>query len=208
MARKSADIEMIGGKGPRQRAWEAIRRHATDFTVREIARQSGVVATTVRSYVLSLELARIVEALNSPKAIGESKHYRLVRDTGIEAPRVNRSGQPVTASIGNENMWRSMRIGGEFTPAHLAHQASVGGVVVAETTAKAYAHALARAGYLRIIDPGHSFIPGKGAKQTRYVLPKYPLRGSRPPMIQRNGAVYDPNEGKVVWQEAIDHDNE
>ncbi|RRW89173.1 hypothetical protein [Pandoraea apista] len=206
MARKPAHIEMAGGKGPRQRAWEAIRQNAADFTVREIAMKSGADNATVRTYVQSLERASVIEAINAPKVIGERKHYRLARNTGVEAPRVDRQGKPVTASRGNENMWRSMRIMKEFTPQHLAQHASNGDVSVSEGTARAYAQALARAGYLSVVDPGHSFIRGKGAKQARYMFVPSRNTGPRPPMIQRKRSIYDPNLGKVVWQEAPDHD--
>lgn len=199
MARRSADIEMKGSKGPRQRVWDVIRARAKEFSVPPVSTTSGVVTETVRSYVQSLERAGIVEAINSPHVIGEHKRYRLVRDTGAEAPRVNRRGELVVAARSHENMWQSMRFMKIFTARDLVLRSSVGGVVVSEQTAKAYVRALARTGYLVVIDPAHGYVHGKGAKQARYQLTR--RTGPHPPIVQRNRTVYDPNTGKTAWQE-------
>ncbi|AOJ11958.1 hypothetical protein [Burkholderia mayonis] len=206
MPRKPAHLELTGGKGPRQRAWEAIRRQSDDFTAHAIVRTSTLDRQTVQCYLQALELGGFIEPIGERKAIGEHKHYRLVRDAGVEAPRLDRQGRPVTQSIGNENMWRTMRIMGEFSSRELALRASTPDVVVSESTAQKYAMFLARAGYLTVVDPGHAYIRGKGAKQARYRFLASKRTGPRPPMIQRTRSVYDPNLGKIVWQEEPDHD--
>lgn len=206
MPRKPAHIELSGGKGPRQHIWEAIRRQANDFTMHDIERASRIERATIQTYLIALENGGLIEPLGERKAIGDRKHYRLVRDNGVEAPRLNRQGQPVMQSRGNENMWRTMRIMGEFSPRELALRATTPDTVVAEDAAKSYVKSLAQAGYLTVVDPGHSFIRGKGAKQARYRLQASKYTGPRPPMIQRTKSVYDPNLGKIVWQEEPDHD--
>lgn len=206
MARKPAHLELTGGKGPRQRAWEAIRLHSANFTTHDVVRASRVDKEAVQTYLQALENGGFIASLGERKAIGDRKHYQLVRDIGVEAPRIDRKGRTVVQSRGNENMWRTMRIMGEFSPRELAARASTPDTVVAEATAKTYVKSLANAGYLALVDPGHSFIRGKGAKQARYRLLASKYTGPRPPMIQRTKSVYDPNLGKIVWQEEPDHD--
>ncbi|KDB09487.1 hypothetical protein LIG30_1459 [Burkholderia sp. lig30] len=207
MARKPAHLEQNGGKGPRQRAWEAIRRQRNDFTTDSVVKTSKVDKAAVQTYLQSLARGGFIETIGDRMALGVTKHYRLVRDTGVEAPRLNRQGQPVLRSRGSENMWRTMRIMGEFSWRELAMHASTPDTVIAEMAAKAYVQGLAHAGYLTVVDPGHPFIKGKGAKQARYRLLVSKYTGPRPPMIQRTKSVYDPNLGKVVWQEEPDHDD-
>ena len=60
MARKPV-TEYAGGKGPRQRIWEAIRaRCCSGWTRYQIARAAGVEDNTVTTYVQALEKAGIV----------------------------------------------------------------------------------------------------------------------------------------------------
>jgi hypothetical protein len=205
VARKPAHLEMAGGRGPRQRIWEAIRKQPTDFTGHGIERATRIDTATIRTYVQSLELGGYIEQTSERKQFTERQHYRLLRDVGVEAPRIDRKGN-VIRPTGNENMWRTMRIMGEFTAAELAIRASTAEVKVAELSAKTYVRALAVAGYLVVVEEGHAFIRGKGAKQSRYRLVQAKYSGPRPPMIQRTKCVYDPNLAKIVWQEEPDHD--
>lgn len=207
MARKPAHIELAGGKGPRQRVWETIRRQREDFCAHTIVRLADLDKGTVQTYLQALERGGIIEPLGGCKAIGDRKHYRLTRDTGVDAPRLDRAGRPVTQSRGNEHMWKTMRILQEFSPRELALYASTPEIVIAEAAAKAYVKCLAQAGYLKVVDPGHAFIRGKGARQARYQFrtPKS-YTGPRPPMIQRKRSVYDPNLNKVVWSEEPNRD--
>ncbi|KWF85011.1 hypothetical protein WL94_20305 [Burkholderia cepacia] len=206
MPRKPAHLELTGGKGPRQRIWEAIRSQRDDFTPYSVVRAADIDKATVHTYLQVLERGGFIEPIGERKAISDRKHYRLVRDVGVEAPRLDRQGQPVTQSRGNENMWRTMRIMGDFTPRELAMRASTSDVSITDSTAQSYVKCLSHAGYLTIVDPGHAFIRGKGAKQARYRLIASKYTGPRPPMIQRTKSVYDPNLGKIVWQEEPDHD--
>lgn len=198
--RKPAQLELVGGKGSRQRVWEAIRKHAGAFTSFQIARKSKVHDETVMTYLFSLENAGYLSGEDmTGKPVKERKHWTLVKDNGIEAPRVSRSGKPVTQGLGMESMWRSMRIIGEFNAAELGAHASACGINVSLNAAKDYAGALKKAGYLLVVAEadrrrGH-------ASLTRFRLAPGKYTGPRPPMIQRTSSVYDPNLGKVVWQE-------
>ena len=63
MSRKPAHLEMIGGKSPRQRMWEAIRDTAIGgnpenggFTATDIARACKIEAPAVSEYLRALHL--------------------------------------------------------------------------------------------------------------------------------------------------------
>lgn len=206
MARKPAHLEQTGGKGPRQRIWEAIRCQADNFTTHSIERSLNIDKRTIQTYLQALERGEFINQIGERKMVRDRKHYRLVRDVGVEAPRLDRDGRTVMQSRGNENMWRTMRIMGDFSSRELALRAATPEIGISDSTALSYVKFLVNAGYLTVVDPGHSYIRGKGAKQARYRLLASKYTGPRPPMIQRTKAVYDPNLGKIVWQEEPDHD--
>ena len=205
MARKPAHLELVGGRGPRQRVWEAIRKQRERFSAASLEKATLVDTATIRTFLQSLGHGGFIAKLDERKKVTDRQHYELARDIGVEAPRIDRKGNMLPAT-GTENMWRTMRIVGAFTPAELAVRASNDTVKVAAETAKSYAHALAVAGYLTIVEEGHPFIRGKGAKQTKYQLLPKKYTGPRPPMVQRTKCLYDPNLGEVVWQEEPDRD--
>ena len=51
MPRKPAHLELTGGKGPRQRIWEAIRQQRDDFTPYSVVRASDIDKATVHTYL-------------------------------------------------------------------------------------------------------------------------------------------------------------
>ena len=63
--------------------------------------------------------------------------YALVRDCGVDAPRVRKDGSIVPQS-GRERMWRAMRIIGDFHLVELTKYASQGGPPVSESEARGY----------------------------------------------------------------------
>lgn len=205
--RKPAQMELVGGKGSRQRAWEVIRKYAGDFTCYQIARKAKVDDETLYTYLQCLERGGFIEgAMPEGAPIGTQKVWRLLKDNGVEAPRLDRNGKPVTQGLGTEAMWRSMRIIGEFNGAELAAHASTSGVEVKLETAKSYLRFLKLAGYVITMVEAKSKGIGKGAVQARYRLAPGKYTGPRPPMIQRTKSVYDPNIDQVVWQEETDYD--
>lgn len=207
--RRPAQLELAGGKGSRQRAWEAIRGHAGTFTCFQIARKAKIDDETVATYLGSLEKAGFLTGEDmAGKPVRARKTWQLVKDNGIEAPRVTREGKPVTQGMGTEAMWRSMKINFDFNAAELAAYASASGVDVSERTAKSYIGALKHAGYLRVITEAVSRGGRLGADQARYSLPPGKYTGPRPPMVQRTKSVYDPNLGKVMWQEEPENDDD
>jgi hypothetical protein len=202
MARKPV-TEYAGGKGPRQRIWEAIRaRGDGDWTRYSIARAADVADTTVTTYCQALEKAGIV-GKTGETAVGNlavAGRWRLLRDEGLEAPRLRRDGTRVTLGLAQEQMWRTLRLlDGDLNARELAAHASTEAVPVTLSAAEHYITWLAAAGYLIRTRAGKGLgRRGKGLP-ARYRLDPARNTGPRPPMICRARVVYDPNEDEVVW---------
>lgn len=191
--RKQIHLEMQGGKGNRQRIWEAIRANAHSFTAYVVARHADCHDETVRSYLQALINGKFVAVISGGQF--EAQDLRLIKDVGAEAPSITRKGKPITAGKGTEAMWRTLRILGEVDADELAQQASVV-VSTARWTARSYLKWLHLAGYVQEVSKGK---PGRLA---RYRLAPGRYTGPRPPMIQRIGQVFDPNLGEVVYRQA------
>ncbi|MYM80564.1 hypothetical protein GTP44_01140 [Duganella sp. FT50W] len=199
--RKPINAEQVGGKGSRQRAWEMIRKFGmeTPFTTAKLSIKTNINEATLNTYLRSLELGGFLAGemlTNTP--VAAKKQWKLVRDNGIEAPRLTRDGKPLLQGMGTEALWRSMRIIGEFNYRELAAHASTSGTEVKDGTAKAYVGALFQAGYLTLTKEAQNARQGSIA---RYRLAAGKYTGPRPPMIQRTKSVYDPNLNEVVWEE-------
>lgn len=197
MPRKPAPLELVGGKGLRQRLWERMRACKGDFGYADIT-VGAECLETVRDYVLGLERAGFL-TVTVPAGHRTPKRWRLVHDIGAEAPRVRRDGQPVTMGLAQEQMWRLLRaIANDVNARELAAHASTPPVPVRESAAADYLYHLKRAGYLTETKRGHG--TGRGGIQSRYRLARD--TGPRPPMVGRTRTVYDPNLGRVVWHDA------
>lgn len=195
MPRKPA--QLVGGKGPRQRVWEAIRLlHKRDepFTELDIwAKTDNVYGdiekTLVREYRRSLLAAGILAEVK--KAQGRiSPTYRLVTDEGIDAPRVSRDGKRITGGLAQEQMWRTLRIlKGDTNARELAAHASTPAIVVAVSTAINYLYNLHQSGFLTPTEK----LPSKANTLARYRLTPSHNTGPRAPMVCRTRVIYDPN---------------
>ena len=195
--------EYIGGKGPRQLIWEAIRARAgSEWTRYQIARAADVEDSTVKTYLQALEKAGIIGRASEERIsnVASEISYLLVRDEGLEAPRLRRDGSRVTQGFAQEAMWRALRIvPGDLNAIELAWHASTVDNPVAPSSAEHYLSSLNLAGYLICTQIGRGLgKPGKGMP-ARYRLKPARNTGPRPPMICRTKVVYDPNEDKVVW---------
>lgn len=194
-----------GGKGPRQRIWEAIRARAgLEFSRYQIARAADVEDSTVTTYLQALVKAEVIKVCRSERInnVTAETFYLLVRDEGLEAPRLRRDGSRVTQGLAQEQMWRTLRIlNGDTNGRELAAHASTPGIPVAEAAARDYLLVLSKAGYLLCTQEGKG--TGKGGILARYRLKPGRNTGPRPPMVCRTRAVYDPNEDKVVWAKPV-----
>ena len=199
MSRKPAHLEMIGGKSPRQRVWEAIRAHDGYWRINDIL-PARVKRTTAYSYIRSLVKAEYIEQVYDVLADGRGSRYRpayfvLVNDAGIEAPRLDKDGKAVSAGRGMEAMWHAMRhFLRDFDALQLAAHASTEEHPVSLETAKSLIGILSQAGYLIEVRPF-----GKSKNKVLWTLDPKMNTGPRPPMIQRTKTIYDPNLGRVVW---------
>lgn len=208
--RKPAHLVSAGRKpAGRQAIWEAIRAQRDGFSAVSLSDATDIHRDTVKSYLTGLEAAGYIERIGNelPKSgiVGVQAKtqfakviFRLVKDVGIDAPRVTRDGKPVIQGAGRDQMWRTLRmLAGDFTFRDLAIAASTEEVPVSEVDANDYVKHLAGAGYLILAQKGG---PNRPA---RYRFNRAKNTGPKAPMVQRLKTVFDPNLGKVVWQEEI-----
>jgi len=210
MPRKPVHLEMSGGKSPRQRAWEAIRQYRERFSPDDIIKHARVSADTVREYLQALVMGGYAEVLSEQRinALCVKRTYRLIRDNGLEAPRLTKTGQEVTQGGGNEAMWGTLRRMFKAESVDYRQLAAFAGTPrapVSEASAKTYVLTLAAAGYLECVQPA---VKGGKALPARFRLIPAMDTGRRAPMIQRTKTVFDPNLNKVMWREKEGMDNE
>nr|WP_314587082.1 hypothetical protein [uncultured Pseudomonas sp.] len=195
MSRKPVHLSMAGGKEPRQNMWESIRTLRAGFTASQVAARTSNDDRAVEAYLEGLGRAGIIEVVELNTVNYRKSLYRLVKDEGLEHPRVNIKGDRTKANYALENIWRSLRIlGGEVTAEHLASSASVAGTQVSAGYAARYLVALAQAGYV-VHTKGVTGRPATFALVPgRYTGPKHPI-------VQRHESmqVYDPNLDEVVY---------
>ena len=197
MPRKPVHLERAGGKGPRQRIWEAIRARslkAQPILAKVLVKALEIDPRTCNGYLAALQAGGYL----APAADGG---LTLVKDAGIDAPRLRADGQPVTSGRGNECLWATLPILRDFNYRELAHFASTPETPIKWSAAQSYVQTLHAAGYLVQTAPA---VIGKRARPARYRLKPGKFTGPRPPMIQRTKSLYDPNLNAVVWQEHID----
>lgn len=207
--------EYVGGKGPRQHIWEAIRRLAAKglaFNERqiwaEIPAQARITIEldTVRDYRRALVAAKILTQATPPEHHRIPATFRLLADEGIEAPRLRRDGSRVTMGLSQEQMWRTLRmLSADINAVELAAHASTPAVPVDRVAANDYLLTLNTAGYLICTKEGKG--RGNGGTLARYRIKPTRNTGPRPPMVCRTRVVYDPNEDKVVWTPAINDED-
>lgn len=188
MARKPIDQSDKNKPEGQEGVWAEIRR-LNIFTISEIVEATGINRKTTSDYIKRLGAGGYVELHSSHEETGR---YALVRDVGVHAPRVRPDGQPVTQGTGTLNMWRSMRMLGQFSARDLAIHSTTDSVSVTEATAKSYCSMLLKADYLRVLQKA---VPGKRPAVYRFVRNTGPV----PPKIQRVQQVYDANLGKVTY---------
>ena len=181
----------------RDAIWAAIRQLRT-FTASSVRMETRCTRDTVAEYLTGLTAGGYLEKTGI--------EYTLVRDAGIEAPRVRRDGTPVTMGRAQENMWRTMYILREFNAQDVQLHARTDETAVTLVAAKDYILNLYRAGYLIMIAPGKPGGTRTAGKLARYRLPQARYTGPRPPMVQRVNQVYDQNTHKVVWTQGVPDD--
>ena len=199
MARKK--VNAMNGLDSRDAVWALIRQLKT-FTVRQLREDTTLSMSSVRDYCQGLLVAGYLEEdLSVPPqlitGLGiQIKTYRLIKDCGIDAPRVRKDGTIVTQGRNRVQMWRTMKVfKGRFSTRELAIHASLEECVIQESDAADYCKHLERAGYLFRVRSG------------AYCFDKAMNTGPKPPMIQRGKEVWDQNKKKRMWPlEDTDHE--
>lgn len=199
--RRPARLERAGALTPRDRIWAAIRDFGIGnlFSIAEIMLLSEQRADTTLDYINALTEGGYTRAANkrpTKRPRREFQWFVLARDIGIDAPRLDANGKPVTQGCGREQMWKAVRtLKGEFGARELALAASTEDHAVAHEEAKIYARALANGGYLNVTRES------KGGKHQERLFRFNRSRntGPRAPIITRGKEVMDANTGAVVY---------
>ncbi|WP_028008666.1 hypothetical protein [Solimonas flava] len=198
--RKPVDL-VVDEKHPQGRdaIWAAIRR-LRFFTRAQLESCTRINEHTIESYLQGLTKAGYLTrtAQRQEKAghggmTFRACTYTLLKDVGVEAPRVTRKGEPVTQGDGRQRIWMQMRILKSFTALELQRAASTRTPAGLEEV-KTYCLFLTRAGYLR-----RETVKTARGRHLRYHIVPALYSGPRAPQIQNIKQVYDPNLGRVVW---------
>lgn len=170
----------------RTELWRALRqlKSATAESIKVTARAHW---RTANEYLDLLHKAGYVSVENA-SAPRREQVITLIRDVGMEAPRLRRDGSE-SPTPATDRLWRAIKMLGWFTAVDLAAAAEAD-----LAHAKDYLKHLSRAGYLAV-EGG----PPKGA---RYRLNASRNTGPLPPQIQRTKTLYDPNLKQIVWADA------
>ena len=168
--------------------WEALRR-LREADCGTLSRESGQPVGLVEDYTKALVKAGIVavESQHTGPLGRPRRLLRLVKDLGLDTPRVRKNGELIPSS-GRQRMWRAMGILKEFSPRDLAATASLPAAPISLREAEYYCEWLAKGGYLRPSGSG------------RYVVVPAMRYGARAPLIQRVRRLFDPNTGEIVCE--------
>ncbi|MBI2801279.1 MAG: hypothetical protein HYX63_13540 [Gammaproteobacteria bacterium] len=192
MARKPVDVLAASARPQgRDAIWAAIRA-CRQFTLLDLEHHCRANMSTIKTYLNGLTAAGYLQTTYDVNEDGRPMQlWRLMLDTGIEAPRVTKTGEPVTQGRARQQMWQTMRAIKAFTHPDLALSASTELCLVDMDDCKSYVHALARAGYLTVEQRGRPYHPAlyRFVKNT----------GPKAPQIQKVKQVWDPNLKQVMW---------
>lgn len=192
----TANYSLVGYEA----AWAAMRElklfTRADLVIHIAKNKSwSVNDSTVKDYIYRLNKGGYLEVANVDKKGGARRlyTYKLIRDVGVNAPRLQRDGSVSTMGMGRLNLWRSMKILKEFDYRELSATATNELVTVKEIEAKDYVFHLEKAGYLKKVKPANN-----AGSLARYCLIPSKFTGPKAPQIQRVKQVYDPNLQQVM----------
>lgn len=179
----------------RQQIWDILREQKTVFvSANVLAGATDMSPKNVATLMLGLEKAGYVEVLKQRDVTGKLvKTWRLLKDCGVDAPRIDRYGQPLPETLSSV-AWRTIKILKSFGLDEL--QMHIGmSHTIARSTLRHYIALLANAGYLQNTGT---------ANRPYYVLIKN--TGGRAPQVWRITEVYDPNTQKMVYKKEYSDD--
>lgn len=185
--------ELTKPRNSRQLIWQILRNNDESFFApEEIAEETGCEFETVYIYLRSLYRGGFLE-IKRGNRFSRRISYRLLRDAGVEAPRLRADGT-VCGGTATEAMWRTMKILKRFDidilVAHvrMTHE-------ISRKTANQYTLALERAGYLSNI----------GTQRDKY-FQLLKNTGAKAPQLMAVVEIYDPNINEIVLREVPDYE--
>lgn len=183
-------------KHRRQQIWDILREQKTVFvSANVLAGKTGMNPKNVATLMLGLEKAGYVEVLKQRDVFTGKlvKTWRLLKDCGVDAPRIDRHGQPLPETLSSV-AWRTIKILKSFGLDEL--QVHIGmSHTIARSTLRHYTALLAKAGYLKNTGT---------ANRPHYVLVKN--TGGRAPQVWHITEVYDPNTQETVYRQEQSND--
>lgn len=195
------DMARLTVRVPRghQGFWDIIR-HLKKFQINDIDLRSNVRKETIRDFVQRLVKAGYVEETGWDEK--GTITYRLIRDQA-EAPKLRRDGSEASdTGLGQDHMWRAMKMLGSFTARDVSLHASTDKVQVRLNSATSYIKHLHRAGYLVQLEKGKpGYKPGTGSPAVYRLVP-HMITGPLAPAVTRTDWVWDRNLRKVMGPEA------
>lgn len=185
--------ELTKPRNSRQLTWDTLRSRRERFlTVAEIAEETGCAFETVYVYLRSLFKGGFLEVQRGGR-FTRTHGYRLVRDTGAEAPRLRPDGTTCNGTA-TEAMWRTMKILKQFdVDSLIAHVRMTH--KISRSSANVYTLALERAGYL--VNTG-------SARYKQFKLVKN--TGAQAPQLMAVEEIYDPNLKEIVLRDVPDYE--
>lgn len=180
---------------PRELVWAALRANRDGVTQRRINGLTLVKPGIIKDYLSALMRAGIV-GIVAELGPGQPREYRLLRDMGVDAPRLKKDGTPLPPP-GRSRMWQAMPILGTFTARELALAASLPEAAVAESEAEYYCRWLEKGRYLRRV----SGMDGGKGETPRYQSIPARRHGPKAPQILAIRRVFDPNTGEMATEE-------
>lgn len=151
--------------------------HWTDLT-----RETGAQRNTAQGFIRRWEGAGLIRCVRREV----NKRFFILAEKTVQPPE---AVQPARSAEGN--MWRSMRLLGQFTPTDIAAHSTAGGIDVTVPQAERYCRLLCKEGYLKALQRAQ---PGK--RSAVYKL----LRNTGPktPRARRVSGLWDPNTGEFM----------
>lgn len=176
--------------------WDQIKAvEGKPFTMNDIDFAGNANRASVRDFLNRLERAGYIARIGFVPQAYKGRNPQVVYRQKIFAkntPRLRRSGEHCPP-LGNEQIWRAMKMLNSFTVKDLALAATANDIAVKESTARAYIKNLKKAGYL---------VMQRKAGGAVYRLRPRMNTGPLAPQIRRNKDVFDPNTG-MVYETAI-----
>lgn len=196
---KKTPIKKPGQLTVREYLWAKIREQqifSAQQLITNAPKKYNLELDKARYYLNGWEKAGYLSSVitKTDSALIRYKTYTLEKDTGVNPPIVDPKGNKVTTGAGREQMWRTMRITGQFNYKQLAAIASTDEVTIAEGEAKSYVSLLYKAGYLKCVKAANN-----AGGLAVYILKPAAWTGAKPPMVKRMHVVFDQNKHQIMY---------